>query len=146
MVKSMHLITKSVALLAVVLVCSAAGCRKDKNDVIPLVPVDIRITTTDPLFINLTVPGGFEYVTGGSNGILIYRRSSDEFMAFDRHCTYNVDDYCQVAVDSTWTSISDTCCDSRYLILDGSVTNGPATRGLQQYQTAFDGTLLRVYN
>ena len=142
----MNLIAKSTLLLLGIM-CLGASCGKESNSVIPQVPVNIRIHTTDPLFINLAVPGGVEMVTGGSNGIIIYRRSNDEFMAFDRHCTYQVDDYCQINLDSTsFTSATDTCCGSRFLIIDGSVQEGPAARPLQQYQTSFDGTVLQIFN
>ena len=141
----MNFFVKS-AVLFTGLLCLAASCNKDNNNVVPEVPVNIRIHTTDPLFINLSVPGGFEYVTGGSNGILVYRRSNEEFMAFDRHCTYNIDNFCQVDVDSSFISARDTCCGSRFLIIDGSVQEGPASRGLKQYQTSFDGTVLQMFN
>jgi Rieske Fe-S protein len=43
-------------------------------------------------------------------------------------------------------SAIDSCCNSRFSIIDGSVINGPATRPLYQYRTLFDGNALRIYN
>lgn len=142
----MNLIAKT-GLAAMLFAVALSGCRDNgDNQEVPYVPVDIYIHTTDPLFFDISVPGGWEYVTGGSQGLLVYRRSNDEFMVFDRHCPYQVDDNCQVSVDSTFTSATDPCCESRFLIIDGSVTGGPSTRSLKQYNTTFDGSVLHIFN
>ena len=53
----------------------------------------------------------------------------------------------KVAVDSTEITARDTaCCGSAFLIIDGSVTQGPSALGLQQYNTTFNGTTLRIFN
>lgn len=130
------------------LIATVFACKKDKNTLsgIPLVNVSIQIFTTDPGFINLQVPGGFDYVTGGSRGILIYRLSNDQFLAFDRHCPYQVDDNCQVQVDSSGIIATDDCCGSGFIITDGSVIQGPSSAPLHAYQTEFNGSVLRVFN
>jgi hypothetical protein len=52
-----------------------------------------------------------------------------------------------VYVDDTEVTARDTaCCQSAFLIIDGSVTDGPAAIGLQRYNTLFNGTSLRIYN
>lgn len=123
------------------------SCKKSDGGVIPIVPVDIYIYTTDPLFFNLQVPGGWEYITGGSRGILVYRSSNSDFAAYDRHCPYQPENSCgQVAVNSTNITAVDSCCGSQFSIVDGSIQKGPASRPLQTYQTSFDGTVLRIFN
>lgn len=123
------------------------SCKKRDSGDIPNVPVDIYIYTTDPLFFNLQVPGGWEYITGGSRGILVYRVTNSEFMAFDRHCPYMPENPCgQIAVNSTNISAVDSCCGSQFSIVDGSIQKGPATLPLRQYQAAFDGTVLHIFN
>ena len=124
------------------------SCKKrGDNSVIPNVPVDIYIYTTDPVFFNLQVAGGWEYISGGSRGILIYRASNSDFMAFDRHCPYMPENTCgQIEVSATNVSAIDSCCDSQFSIIDGSIQKGPAAMPLKQYQTTFDGTVLHVYN
>lgn len=124
----------------------ASGCRKD-NRGIPNVAVDIYIYTTDPNFINLNAVGGWVYITGGSRGILVYRSSNTDFRAYDRHCPYQPEDACgRVEVDSSNIIVKDPCCGSQFLITDGSVTNGPASMPLKQYNTSFDGSVLHIYN
>jgi len=95
----------------------------------------------------LSVPGGWTYVNGGSRGIIIYRVSNDQFNAYDRHCTYDSSNSCAlVSVDVTNINGLDDCCGSKFLLTDGSITNGPANLPLKKYQTNFDGQVLRVFN
>ncbi|MCB9169634.1 MAG: hypothetical protein H6597_00175 [Flavobacteriales bacterium] len=123
------------------------ACRKDEQGGVPYTQVDFTINVNNPAYVDIQVPGGWLYLTGGSQGILVYRKSQDEFMAYDRHCPYQPANDCRVSVDSTEVIARDAdCCGSAFLILDGSVTQGPAATCLQQYHTLFNGTSLRIYN
>jgi nitrite reductase/ring-hydroxylating ferredoxin subunit len=122
------------------------SCKKDE-DTIPNVSVNIVISTTDPSYNDLNAVGGWIYLTGGSRGIIIYRYSIDEFMAYDRHCTYEPTESCAVVeVDLSGIIAEDLCCGSQFLLTDGSVIDGPASVPLKFYQTTFDGNNLYVYN
>jgi nitrite reductase/ring-hydroxylating ferredoxin subunit len=123
------------------------GCSKNDNSNIPLVPVNLNIHVNDPAYITITVTGGWTYVNGGSRGIIIYRLSNDKFKAYDRHCTYDSSNSCAlVSVDLSNITGLDDCCGSKFILTDGSVTNGPASLPLKQYQTSFDGSTLRIFN
>jgi nitrite reductase/ring-hydroxylating ferredoxin subunit len=124
----------------------ASSCKKDRNDGVPLTGVDITINITLPEYNDLMVSGGWVYVTGGSQGLIIYR-FLDDFVVLDRHCPHQPQDLCRVVVDEGGVTASDTaCCHSRFSILDGSVLEPPATTGLRRYNTTFNGTILRIYN
>lgn len=125
------------------------GCKKDNNNnnAVPNTLVDIYIYTNNPSFVNISVVGGWTYVTGGVRGILIYRKSQNEFMTFDRNCTYDASQACAtVHVESNNILAKDTCCQSTYSIYDGSVTQGPAGLPLKMYNNTFDGNVLHIYN
>lgn len=123
------------------------SCKKDDNSNIPLVGVNYTINANNPAYNEVSVPGGWMYLNGGSRGIILYRYSNDEFRAFDRHCPYNSSNSCaKVSVQSNNISAKDDCCGSEFLITDGSVTKGPANLPLKQYNTSFDGSVLRIYN
>lgn len=126
----------------------AGGCAKDDGGSgVPFAAVNISIILSQPEFINLSVVGGWEYITGGSRGLLVYRLTNDQFIAYDRHCTYNPADNCaRVEVDPSTLLVFDDCCGSEFAITDGSVLNGPASIPLKQYGTTFDGNILRIFN
>jgi nitrite reductase/ring-hydroxylating ferredoxin subunit len=133
------------SLLAIGLVMSA--CKKDQVGGVPPTSVDISININLPAYADLAVPGGWLYLTGGSQGIIVYRVNNDEFVAMDRHCPYQPQNSCKVVVDDTQVIARDTaCCGSAYLIIDGSVSQGPSSFGLKRYNTLFNGTTLRIYN
>lgn len=122
-------------------------CDEDENNNVPLVEVYFDININDPKYINLKTVGGWEYITGGSRGIIIYRNSTNSFKAYDRHCTFQPSSTCAlVSVDGTNFTASDVCCGSSFLLDNGSVTKPPATLPLKQYNTFFDGTILSVRN
>ena len=130
----------------VLLAATLEGCKKDK-DRIPDVLVDIYVSPTEPGYTDLNTPGGYVNIVGGSRGILVYRRSLDEFLAYDRHCPYQPSSSCaRVKVDSTGIQAHDACCGSTFLLLDGSVVSGPSGLPLKQYQTYFDGTWVHITN
>ena len=49
-------------------------------------------------------------------------------------------------MDTDNITLVDTCCGSKFIVVDGSVINGPAGLPLQRYQTYYDGTTLHITN
>lgn len=141
--------TRHILLCCLAAVTTMGGC-KDRDRAVPLVPVDIRINLDLPEYNALQAVGGWVYIIGGSEGIVVYRRGGggpDEFSALDRHCTYRPEDQCRVTVDESGVIARDTtCCNSAFLLFDGSVTQGPAALGLKPYHTTFNGQILRIFN
>lgn len=122
------------------------GCKKD-DGAVPNVTVNIVLSTTDQSFNDLNAVGGWIYLIGGSRGLVVYRVSIDEFMAYDRHCTYNPSESCGiVSVDQSGVIAEDPCCGSKFILTDGSVAGGPADIPLKRYSTSFDGNLLHIFN
>jgi nitrite reductase/ring-hydroxylating ferredoxin subunit len=115
---------------------------------VPYVYTDVYIYTANPSFNSLNAVGGWAYVNGGVRGIIVYRRSNEEFVAFDRNCTFDPDKTCAtLSVDKNNNILAaDSCCGSKFNIYDGSVTRSPATRGLRQYNTYYNGSSLHITN
>jgi hypothetical protein len=107
---------------------------------IPNVAVSIIINLDLPAYQSLNNVGGWAYVNGGSKGIVVYR-TFENFIALDRHSTYDPTADCSIAtVDSTnFFVLNDGCSVSEYNIMDGTVTKGPAKWGLKSYATSWDG-------
>jgi nitrite reductase/ring-hydroxylating ferredoxin subunit len=125
------------------------GCRKNNQNVnpIPYVPVNITLYASNPDYQPLNAIGNYIYVNGGSRGIIVYRKSLEEFVALDRHSTYESEKACAiVTVEANNVTAIDDCSGSRFLISDGSVVEGPAVYPLVSYPTTFDGNVLRITN
>ncbi|MGY8916787.1 MAG: hypothetical protein ACKVJ6_00815 [Flavobacteriales bacterium] len=118
------------------------------NQNIPYVPVNFDINVNLPAYTSLNYPGEHLIVQGGSKGIIIYRYTMDEFVVLDRHSTYDVTLGCKVSVGTDGITLSDEndCSASKWIILDGSVMQGPATVPLHRYRTSWNPPILHVYN
>lgn len=124
----------------------APSCGKNRNP-IPNVLVDLSVNINNPGYISLTIPGGYMYFSGGSRGIIAFRKSSDEFNAFDRHCPYEAENSCGImSVQSDNVTMKCGCCETTFSLYDGTLQAGPASNPAKMYGTSFDGTNLRIYN
>lgn len=121
------------------------ACDKEKEgDQIPYIYVNFAIY---PNTLDFIPDGGWVYLTGGYKGIIIYRPQHDEFMAFERACPYDpLDDNSRIEVESSGIIATDSLCGSRFIMTDGSPIQGPASTGLKQYRTHYDGYSLIVSN
>ena len=71
----------------------------DKNNPnIPYVPVNFDINLNLPAYNSLNFPGEHLIFQGGSQGIIVYRYTIDEFVVLDRHATFDVALNCNVTV------------------------------------------------
>lgn len=132
------------------LLLTVASCKKTKEQ-----PaggyVDVYLNAGDPSFFPLLVTGGWMYYPANNNsglkGLIIYRNSNEQFSAFDRACPYHTNESCAlIQVEADNVSAVDSCCGSRFLIIDGQIINGPATSPLIGYRTTFNGTVLHIFN
>lgn len=126
------------------------SCSKSVNtNPVQSIPFDVTIHTELPSYSALQGVGGACYYDNcGVQGIVIYRKSIDEFVAFDRQspasqtkCAY------PLMIDSkNMLQLNDSCTGAKFSLYDGSIVSG-SNFGLRQYQTTWNGSnLLRVYN
>ena len=133
-----------LALIALFVILS--GCRDRNTNRVPDVPVNIAINIYQPDFFNLTVPSGWVYITGGSRGIIVYRKSTTEFIALERQSPFQPEDNCAVIVNEDNVIVSDPCSDSQWLITDGTIIQGPTAFALETYRTSFSDPILYITN
>jgi nitrite reductase/ring-hydroxylating ferredoxin subunit len=135
-------------LLILIIALPISSCKKDdEQGQIPYKYVNFSIDTKSIEFGALNIPGNWTYVTGGYRGIVIYHLSLDEYVAFDRACTYDFEEGCsQLKVGDDNIILTCDCCESRFLLTDGSPFDGPANTSLRAYRTYFDGQFLHVSN
>ncbi|MGZ5244840.1 MAG: hypothetical protein ACXWDO_07570 [Bacteroidia bacterium] len=135
------------------------GCVKENtqaNNPVPYVTVNRDINMDNPQYIKLNQPGGFVYLDGeGYKGIVVIRDYADQFLAFDRACTYHPETACaQLTMDKSGLNLLcgkfegndfKACCDSKFST-NGAVSNGPATFPLRQYYVSKTGSVLSIRN
>lgn len=127
--------------LVIVFGTTFSSCRKNSSHPVPDTPFNITIYINLPSYSNLESIGGWAYVNGGSKGIVVYRSSYDQFIAFDRHSpaeegtcaqalTVNADNFLQ---------LDDLCSGAKFSLLDGSSISG-SKYGLRRYDVIWDGS------
>ncbi|MBL7904646.1 MAG: Rieske (2Fe-2S) protein [Bacteroidales bacterium] len=130
-------------LLMLPLLLVSCGDEEDES-LIPYVYVNFTIY---PNTLDYIADGSYVYVTGGYKGIIIYRNTHDEFIAYERACPHDpLVAGARVEVESSGIIASCPVCGSRFILTDGSPIQGPASVSLKQYRTRYDGYSLIVSN
>ena len=131
----------------VILVYGLNACSKEQNqNDIPDVAVNFFIYPNSTEYLELNTQG-WVAVTGGYRGIIIYRKSATEYMAFERACPHDWDQ-ANGRVEVEGSGLTALCpnCQSKYILLDGTPFEGPTKYPLKQYQTQYDGNQLYIFN
>lgn len=131
-----------------IVIITLASCKKEEEaPEIPYVYVNFSLDPNGTQYINLNAVNGWETVTGGYNGILIFRRSINEFVAFERACPYHpTASGAQVRVDTSQITCYCPVCNSKYILYDGTPFEGVSRYPLKQYTTVYDGYILHISN
>lgn len=133
----------------IILFTAFSGCRRNLHPV-PDIPFNINVNVNLPSYSGLQSIGGYAYVDNvGVKGLVIYRRSMDEFVAFDRMSTAMGGDTCApLYVDpDNLLILLDPCTESKFSLFDGSLIQGPAEWGLRGYRTIWNGAnILNIQN
>ncbi|MBU1012667.1 MAG: hypothetical protein KKG99_06665 [Bacteroidetes bacterium] len=126
------------------------GCGKENpvDKLIPYVLVNFSINPTDINYNNLNIPGNWTYVSGGYRGIILFNAGFGDYKAYERTSPVNFpnDFNCRVKVDESGVIAVDHCSGSKFILLDGSPYEGPATLPLKQYRAHLEGGRLYVSN
>ena len=121
------------------------SCQKEE-DYIQNVVVDINLNLTLPGFSDLQTVGNSVFINGGVKGIIVYRQGFDSYKTYDRNCSFEPSLSC-ARIDSVNSSIAICkCCNSKFLLSDGTPFDGPALLPLKQYQNNLSEDFLYIYN
>ena len=155
-------------LLLIALLPLLHGCQKyPENPNRPLLPYPITIYPNTMQYQDLNFVSGWVYITSDvestSRGIIVYRVSNNEFLAYDRippnepdACTDSQGNTTRLVVDFPF--VVDRCNNAYYNILNGQIiirepdmvpnfpTNGTVVYPLIQYHTSYDGSKLTITN
>ncbi len=121
-----------------------SSCKKDYPQ-IPEIYVNIALDLNDPDFFVLNASGNGIEITGGVSGIIVFRKSMDEFKAYERACPNNPIKE-KVHISDRGSTAIDTVCGSEFsLVFDGEVLGGPAPFALKQYTVSYNSGSGMVY-
>ena len=124
------------------------SCKKNSEDnPIPNVPVNFTIYLSLPEYASLNSIGSYVLIdTYGYRGIVVYRRSLEEFVSYDLACPYDPTiSGVKLSIDSSGVTTVDLHCGSKFNLYDGSVLHGPATRPMKAYNSIYDAGSNSVY-
>ena len=136
-----------VLLGSIILFCALNACEPNEyDDPVPYAPFpDIVLNLNLPENIGLKTTGATLAVGGGVRGIIVYCNQPNDYIAYERNCTYHPNDACAtVNVDVSKLFLVDSCCGSTFDLATGDPTGGVAIRPLVQYKTAYDGLYLTI--
>jgi nitrite reductase/ring-hydroxylating ferredoxin subunit len=125
--------------------CAFLSCG-DEDNYIPETYVNFSILASE---IGGVGNGIYTSNIYGVNGIIIYHKDINQYIAYERTCSYDPSEPCAIVNMNdiyTPTLLIDSCCNSKFLIEDGTPLEGPALLPLKQYQTSFDGVYINVFN
>lgn len=122
------------------------ACDEDREHPVPYVRVDFNFNV---LHYNLAGPGSShqfsDFESGGYRGIIVHRLSMDEFRAFDRACPCDPHN-CMVSIDPENQLLArDPCCESVFLLIDGTIMEGDAQFPLKEYRAIFNPATNRLH-
>lgn len=118
-----------------------------------LPPYEVPYADFDDIVINLNLPSYNDLSTdkaamtidGGVRGIILYRKSETEYLAFERNCSYQPEQACAtVDIDNSTLYMTDSCCGSSFSFTSGDPIGGPAIYPLRRYRTFLDGSILTI--
>ena len=160
--------TRLHLLILMALLPFAHGCKEyPQNPNRPVLPYPITIYPNTMQYYELNFVSGWIYITSdvesASRGIIVYRQSETEFLAFDRMppnepdaCTDSHGNTTRLVVDIPF--VVDRCNNAYYNILNGQIiirepdmvpnfpTDGTVVFPLIQYHTFYDGVKLVISN
>lgn len=117
---------------------------EEVEDNIPDVHVSFSIYLDDPVNRELRTVGNSITVVGGHAGIIIYRLTNEEFIAYDRICPVEIKSSCRLDPTNDDLFYRCECCNTPYLIIDGTgqskedSTFAGTGKLLKGYRTSFD--------
>lgn len=155
-------------LILIAFLTSVSGCKKShENPNRPSTPFSFSIYPNTLQYQEINYVSGWIYLTSElestSRGIIVYRKSENEFLAYDRlppnepdACTESDGTTTRLVVD--FPMVVDHCNNAYYNILNGQIivaepdmipnfpTDGVEIYPLIQYYTRYDGQKLTIYN
>lgn len=135
--------------VSVTILFMLSACSKNNNHPVPSIPFDFQIDLTLPSYQDLNGVGGWAYINGGIKGIIVYRQSTDVFVAWERQSPEDPTNACATGLtpnNDNFLQLEDPCSDAQFSLYDGSPIANSGW-GLRQYRAEwYGGNILRLFN
>lgn len=132
--------------LSLLLILTAA-CEKGRRCGVPIGDATCHIDPNSPDYPGINNCDGYEYLTGGANGLVVVRIGFNEFACYERSCPQDTG---LLSMADGYGNIVLQCpkCQSQFNTFDnGSPLEGSRTHCfLYQYSTYYDGQTLFISN
>ena len=158
----MYKFLSAISILLLVILITSVSCndKGGENPNIPRATINVTIDPNSTLYLQLNTVGGWMYLDENpgikipypSRGVIVYRMDINEFKAYERQPPNNPNQCCEgnictkLLLGKYYPLVKDTCTNTSYSILDGSIIEGEGEYSLIQYHAYYDGALLHVYN
>ncbi len=125
-----------------------ASCVEEEPKIVPDVYLNITINLNLPEYTDILVPGNAVlYPNEGydNNGIIVYRHTQDEFIAFDATCPQHIEQSTAIEIDKE-DFATGKCphCNTTYSFFNfGQASSGYP---LKRYRTTLNGSYLYIGN
>ena len=127
--------------------CLLTACGRDLTDdpIPPATFANFVINLSFPEYQKLAFDEGTKELNSiGVRGVIVYRKNSTTYLAFERNCSYHPNDACAtVNVHVSGLYLTDPCCGSNFTF-EGKPNGGAAWRPLRQYKTDLNGGSLTI--
>ncbi len=141
----------NVKLLVLVfaVVVSMMSCVEEEPKIVPDVYVNFTINLELPQFIALKSVNNSVLIAHegyADNGVILYRYSLDDYLAFDATCPQHIEDNRAVTLDEGGVAGTATCskCNTKYFFFNfGQASSGYP---LKRYRASVSGSYLSVSN
>lgn len=136
---------KKYLLIASFLVLLSCGSTDDGNSILPNVPVNVTLNLNLPSYQDLLIDGKAVFVPNhGIKGIIVYRFSASNIVAWDAACPHIPPSQCStMALNGVLMVCS--CDNSEFSIIDGSPQSG-TQYAARQYRVNKAGNSLTITN
>ncbi len=128
----------------ILLIFSISTCKNEVIDIMPNVQFQQTVSPGE-----VTSMGVYDAILkdGGYAGLIVFKSADNEFLVFERLCTYYPNDTSAVVLDKSKTTATCSKCKSSFsLILDGVRTSGPARLQLRKYKWYMSSGRLTITN
>ncbi len=138
------IMNRIIFLLIAGLICYGCGNDEVQDELPPAAFGDITINLSLPQYQDLAIDGGFEYVSAGLRGIIVYRENAFTYHAIEQNCTYLPFEAGSTVDVDNGIRLRDPSCGSIFTLPDGVPISGPAFVPLRKYSVSLNGQMLTI--